>query len=126
VARLRRERKSAYFGDATRPELLEKVGGSRARGFVVTVNNRKAAERMVAAARKINPDTPVFARAIDPAHAARLVKLGAVSVIPETVEASLQLAARLLEGLDVPEDTIAQRLAAMRAAEANRATPAAD
>jgi CPA2 family monovalent cation:H+ antiporter-2 len=126
VGRLRRERKSVYFGDATRPELLGKVGGSRARGFVVTVNNRKAAERMVAAARKINPDTPVFARAIDPAHAARLVKLGAVSVIPETVEASLQLAARLLEGLDVPEDTISQRLAAMRAAEANRATPAAD
>jgi CPA2 family monovalent cation:H+ antiporter-2 len=88
---------------------------------VVTVNNRKAAERMVAAACKINPDTPVFARAIDPVHAARLVKLGAVSVIPETVEASLQLAARLLEGLDVPEETISQRLAAMRVAEAKQA-----
>lgn len=121
VSRLRGQHKSVYFGDATRPELLEKVGGSRACAFVVTVNNRKAAERMVAAACKINPDTPVFARAIDPVHAARLVKLGAVSVIPETVEASLQLAARLLEGLDVPEETISQRLAAMRVAEAKQA-----
>jgi hypothetical protein len=44
-----------------------------------------------------------------------------VSVIPETMEASLHLAGRLLEGLDVPEETISRRLAAMRAAEAGRA-----
>jgi CPA2 family monovalent cation:H+ antiporter-2 len=121
VGRLRRERKSVYFGDATRPELLEKVGGSRACAFVVTVNNRKAAERMVAAAKEIQPQAMVFARAVDAAHAARLVKLGAVSVVPETMEASLQLAGRLLEGLEVPEETISQRLAAMRTAEAGRA-----
>jgi CPA2 family monovalent cation:H+ antiporter-2 len=121
VSRLRSKHHSAYFGDAARPELLEKIGAGRARAFAVTVNNRRAAERMVAAARKINPDAPVFARAIDPAHAARLVELGAVSVVPEAVEASLQLAARLLEGLDVPEETIVQRLAAMRATEAKQA-----
>jgi CPA2 family monovalent cation:H+ antiporter-2 len=59
----------------------------------------------------------VFARASDPAHAERLIALGAVSVIPETVEASLQLAARLLEGLDLPEEAISQRVADMRATE---------
>jgi len=109
-----------YYGDAARPELLERVGGRHARAFVVTVNNARAAERMVKAAKAIQPDALVFARAADPKHAARLVELGAVSVVPETVEASLQLAGRLLEGLDVPEETVNERLATMRAAEMAR------
>jgi K+:H+ antiporter len=120
VATMRLARRPVFFGDAGRPELLERVGAKRARSFVVTVNNARAAERMVAAARKIRPDALVFARAADAAHAARLVALGAVSVIPETVEASLQLAARLLEGLDLPEEAVAQRVAQMRASELGR------
>ena len=114
--------RSVFFGDAGRAELLEKVGGQRARAFVVTINSPLAAERMVAAARRIKPDALVFARAADTAHAERLIALGAVGVIPETVEASLQLAARLLEGLDFPEEAVSQRLATMRASEMGRLT----
>jgi len=117
VGRMRIERRPVFFGDAGRPELLDRIGARRARAFVVTVNSSLAAERMVAAAKQINPRAVVFARATDPAHAERLMALGAVSVIPETVEASLQLAARLLEGLDLPEEAISQRVAAMRNAE---------
>jgi len=120
VGRMRIERRPVFFGDAGRPELLTQIGAQRARAFVVTVNNSLAAERMVAAAKQINPRAVVFARASDPQHAERLMALGAVSVIPETVEASLQLAARLLEGLDLPEEAISQRVAAMRAAELGR------
>jgi CPA2 family monovalent cation:H+ antiporter-2 len=120
VARMRLQHERVFFGDAGRPELLEKVGARRARAFVVTVNNARAAERMVAAAHRIQPTGLVFARAADAAHAARLVTLGAVSVIPETVEASLQLAARVLEGLDLPEEAVSQRVAQMRAAELAR------
>ena len=120
VGRMRIERRPVFFGDAGRPELLTRIGAQRARAFVVTVNNSLAAERMVAAAKQINPRAVVFARASDPQHAERLMALGAVSVIPETVEASLQLAARLLEGLDLPEEAISQRVAAMRAAELGR------
>jgi CPA2 family monovalent cation:H+ antiporter-2 len=120
IGRLRAEGHSAYFGDAARLEMLEKIGARNARAFVVTVNDPLAAERMVAAARQIQPNALVFARAADKAHAARLIALGAVSVIPETVEASLQLAARLLTGLDLPEELISQRLATMRTAELGR------
>ncbi len=120
VARMRLEGRPVFFGDAGRPELLEKVGAQRARAFVVTVNNAHAAERMVAAARKITPNALVFARAVDAAHAARLVTLGAIDVIPETVEASLQLAARVLEGLDLPEEAVSQRVAEMRGGEFGR------
>ncbi|MFN3658546.1 MAG: cation:proton antiporter [Pseudolabrys sp.] len=113
-----------FYGDAGRPELLEKVGGRQARAFVVTMNNARAAERMVAAAREINPAAPVFARATDRLHAGRLVALGAVSVIPETVEASLQLAARVLEELELPEETILQRVTDLRNAELGRLSEA--
>lgn len=117
VGRMRIEGRPVFFGDAGRLELLDRVGARRARAFVVTLNNRIAAERMVAAARHIRPDGLVLARAADAAHAERLIELGAVSVIPETVEASLQLAARLLEGLGLPDEAVSQRVADMRTAE---------
>ncbi len=120
VARMRLERRPVFFGDAGRPELLQRLGAQRARAFVVTVNNPATAERMVAAARALRPDALLVARAVDAGHAARLVALGAANVIPETVEASLQLAARLLEGLDLPEEAVSQRVADMRAAELER------
>jgi len=126
VAQLRIEHKPVFFGDAGRPELLEKVGAQHARAFVVTVNRASAAERMVAAAHRIRPDALVFARAVDAPHAARLAALGAVAVIPETVEASLQLAARLLEGLDLPEEAVSQRVAAMRTDELGRLSAATE
>jgi len=126
IAAARSETLTAFYGDASRPELLEKVGGQRARAFVVTVNNARAAERMVAAAKAINPEVLVYARAADPAHAARLIALGAVGVIPETVEASLQLAGRVLEGLDLPEETVAQRLNTLRTSELGRMTQAVE
>lgn len=103
-----------FFGDAARREFLHRAGAAGARAFVVTVNSPRAAERMVAAAHKERPDAPLFARARDPAHASRLLRLGAVEVTPETVEASLQLGARVLEGLGVSDDAIARRLDHMR------------
>lgn len=105
---------AVFFGDAARHEFLRRAGAAGARAFVVTVNSPRAAERMVAAARKERPDAPVFARACDPAHAARLLKLGAVEVTPEAVEASLQLGARVLEGVGVSGDAVAHRLDEMR------------
>jgi CPA2 family monovalent cation:H+ antiporter-2 len=120
VRRLRESGHPIYFGSAARLELLERVGGKRARAFVVTVNSAAAAERMVEAARRMRPEALVFARAVDVPHAVGLAKLGALGVIPETVEASLQLAARVLEGLDFHEDAVSQRVTDLRAAEMQR------
>jgi CPA2 family monovalent cation:H+ antiporter-2 len=120
ITHMRLAQRPVFFGDAGRPELLDRIGAQRARAFVVTVNNPQAAERMVAAARSLRPKALVFARAIDGGHAVRLAELGAVGVIPETVEATLQLAGRLLEGLDLPDEAVSRRIADMRAAEAGK------
>src|SRR5262249_51226819 len=109
-----------YFGDASRAELLERAGAKGARAFVVTLDSRGAAERMIAAIMTLRRDAPVFARASDPDHAAALARLGAVEVIPEAVEASLQLAARLLEGLGLPEDAVVHRVSRTREDELGR------
>jgi CPA2 family monovalent cation:H+ antiporter-2 len=75
---------------------------------------------MVAEILKLRPRATIFARAKDGEHAARLIRLGAAAAIPETVEASLQLAGRLLEMLDFPEDVAIQRIADIRMAEVER------
>jgi CPA2 family monovalent cation:H+ antiporter-2 len=120
VSECRKRGERCYFGDAGRPEFLARVGAARARAFVVTVNAREAAERMAAAARQQRPDALLFARAIDAEHAVRLLRLGAVDVIPEAVEASLQLGGRLLEALGVSDEAVLRRLDELREQELAR------
>ncbi len=114
VNEMRRRDETVYFGDAGRPELLKLVGIERASAFVVTVNAPRAAERMVAAIRLARPDARILARARDLEQAARLRKLGATDVVPETVEASLQLGGRLLLSIGIPDDAVLRRLEDMR------------
>jgi monovalent cation:H+ antiporter-2, CPA2 family len=50
-------------------------------------------------------------------HAARLRAAGATVAVPEAVEASLQLAGRLLNGIGMSEDAVLLRLEEQRARE---------
>jgi CPA2 family monovalent cation:H+ antiporter-2 len=93
-----------YYGDAARVELLKKLGIEQARALVITMDNPSAAERVVSSVRAQWPHLFILARARDVAHATRLLQLGANEVVPETVEASLQMATRVLESIGVPED----------------------
>lgn len=120
VARQREAGRPIFFGDASRPEILERAGAGRASAFVVTLDTPEATERMVANARKRCPRAAVVARAVDRAHAMKLIELGAVDVIPEAVEASLQLAGRLLESLGLPDDKVKRRVVWARKEELGR------
>lgn len=106
-----------YYGDATRPEMLAKLGARTARAFVVTPNSSAAAEMMVEEIRKAWPDAAIHARARDAADARRLAAAGATDVVPEALEASLQLAARVLATIGLPEDAIDNRLDVERASQ---------
>ncbi len=120
VSDQRKAGRSVYFGDASRPEMLQRAGAARARAFVVTLDAPGAAEQMIEAIRSQRPDAVIFARAKDMTHAERLAVLGAVHVIPEAVEASLQLSGRLLEELGMPAEVVAERLAQARDMEFRR------
>jgi CPA2 family monovalent cation:H+ antiporter-2 len=117
VTAQRNKGRSVYFGDASRGELLRRAGAEKARAFVVTLDAPGAAERMVEAVMQIRPDARVYARAKDGRHAAKLAALGATGVIPEAVEASLQLSGRVLQGVGLPSEVVDRRLAEVRRAQ---------
>jgi CPA2 family monovalent cation:H+ antiporter-2 len=116
----RKAQAQIYFGDASRAELLQRVGVERARAVVLTLDSTCAAERAIAAMRTLSAATPIFARAKDVAHARRLAEAGVLEVVPEAVEASLQLGGRVLESLGVPEEIVAARIDAVRKTELSR------
>ena len=120
--RARTDGKPVFYGDASRREILRQVGGGAARAFVVTPDAPIAAERMVRAIRMAWPNAAIYARALDAAHARRLVAAGASHVVPEALEGSLQLAGRVLAGSGLPDDAIDARLAVHRGAEIRRLT----
>ena len=117
VTEHREKGQPVYFGDVSRQELLQRAGARYARAFVVTLTSSEAAERMVMEIVRQRPRACVLARAKDAEHAARLTKLGATDAIPEAIEASLELAGRLMEHLDFPEDVADRRIADVRAQE---------
>jgi CPA2 family monovalent cation:H+ antiporter-2 len=125
VAEQRQGGRHVYYGDASRAEILDKVGGRNARAFVVTTDAPDAAELMVKAVRTAWPEARVHARAIDSDHANRLAGWGASDVVPEALEGSLQLAGRVLAGAGIPEDVVEARLAMQRDAEIRRLAEAA-
>jgi CPA2 family monovalent cation:H+ antiporter-2 len=102
VEAARRRGQEVYFGDASRPELLKRCGLMTAPGVVLTTDEPKAAEAVVAAVRGLRPDVVLVARARDARHARRLYELGASDAVPETIEASLQLSEAVLVDIGVP------------------------
>lgn len=74
---------------------------------MITLDEAEAAERAVRAFQAIRPGAPIFARVRDRAHGHILTELGTVHVVPETLEASLQLGAQVLGSLGVVATEIA-------------------
>ena len=102
VAQARKDGIEAYYGDAVRPELLRHCGVETTRALVVTMDSPGKVDEVVRAARAARDDLILIARARDDRHAARLYALGVTDAVPETTEASLQLAENTLVDLGVP------------------------
>lgn len=102
VAARRDEGEQIYWGNATRREFLLRCGVAQARALVVTVENPKATEEIVRLVHEERADLTIVARARDARHATHLYALGASDAIPETIEASLQLAETVLVDIGVP------------------------
>ncbi len=117
VARYRQTGTGIFYGDASRVHLLRKFGADQAAALVVTMDNPHVAEQVVHNARRNWPQLLIYARARDNAHAARLIDRGASHVIPEIVEASLQLGEMVLSGVGVPMETARRVIELRRQAE---------
>ena len=102
VAMARSEGHRAYFGDPTVPHFMERLPLDTARALVLTLNNPAAVETILKMARAANPELTIVARARDRQHAQKLYELGVSDAVPETFEASLQLAEAVLVDVGVP------------------------
>ncbi len=102
VTAARREGYNVIFGDAARPELLDKLRLGHARALILTMDDPVLSVRVTTRVRGWVPNLPIIARARDSDHAAELYRAGANDVVPETLESSLQLAETALVDLGVP------------------------
>lgn len=114
VIKAREEGAPVYFGDASLPGVLRSVGVCGAQAVVVTVGVSRQTERTILSVRSVAPGIPVIARAKDRIHEAHLNRIGATAVIPETVEASLQMAGLVLRSSGIAEAEIEASLSAYR------------
>lgn len=101
VAAATKEGYRVVYGDASHPELIEKLLHGEPSAFILTMDNPVLAARLAKRLRNAFPDLPIVARARDAEHAARLYKAGATDAVPETLESSLQLSEAALVDLGV-------------------------
>ena len=95
----------AYFGDATRPDMLHAAGVAEASVVVIAIDNKDQTTEITHYIRQNYPDVHIVARAFDRMHVFELYSAGAQDIIRETFDSSLRMARSVLEalGLTRPE-----------------------
>jgi len=101
IARERSRGNPVYYGDMSNPGVLRAVGASDARIIVVTLNDPRATQDLVAAIKHQYPDIQILARGHNLETCQSLHRLGAVGVVSENVEASLELSRMAMERMGI-------------------------
>lgn len=103
-----------YYGDASRAEILRRVGIERASLVLVTIDGPRMSLRTISTIARVWPKLLIHARAYDSDHAAELLAMGATHVVLDTVETTVSLAGYVLRDLGAPMDSIGLMLESMR------------
>ncbi|HMM90313.1 cation:proton antiporter domain-containing protein [Bradyrhizobium sp.] len=101
VPEQRRQGRTVFYGDATNPEFLKSCGLMEAAAVIVTINEPRAIDEIVAQVRALRKDVLIVSRARDADHARHLYGIGVTDAVPETIEASLLVSEAALIGLGV-------------------------
>ncbi|WP_022707832.1 monovalent cation:proton antiporter-2 (CPA2) family protein [Paracoccus zeaxanthinifaciens] len=89
----------AFYGDATRPDLLHAAGIEDARLLVVAIDDRHRATEMVRHVVKHHPHIHVVARALDRGHVYELWGAGCRDIIRDTFDSAVRAGRSTLEAL---------------------------
>lgn len=103
-----------HYGDTSHPEILEKSSIRKAAALVITFHDRNLAERILHVARNLNQQLPIVIRTRNDHHMEDFERLGATTVIPESLEASLVIAARTLELVGIEHAEVERLIARTR------------
>jgi glutathione-regulated potassium-efflux system ancillary protein KefC len=89
----------AFYGDATRLDLLRTAGAAQARVFVLAIDDVKQSVAVAQLVREHFPRLQVVARARNVGHEVQLRRLGITMIERETLESALVSARSVLETL---------------------------
>lgn len=103
IETLRRFGTKGYFGDPSRPDLLEAAGLATADVLVVAVDGKEAALNIVRHARHVRPDIRIVARAYDRVHVYELYQAGADDIVRELFDSSIRAGRYVLESIGFTE-----------------------
>lgn len=112
VENLRQINIKSYFGDATRPEMLETAGIEKADVFVVAIDNREESVTLVHYIKQNHPNVKVLARAFDKGHSYELKLAGADFTINETYHSALQLGGEVMKSIGFHPFNVEQKTSA--------------
>ncbi|QGX97293.1 potassium transporter [Roseovarius faecimaris] len=94
----------AYFGDATRPDLLSAAGIAEAKLLVVAIDDKDQITELVEYVQHTYPDVHIVARAVDRNHVYDLWYIGCRDIIRESYDSSLRLGRSAIEALGYSRD----------------------
>ncbi len=89
----------AFFGDATRPDLLHAAGIDKAKLVIVAIDGREQITEMVRYIVQNHPHVHVIARAVTRHHVYDLYAAGCRDIIRETFDSSLRIGRSAYEAL---------------------------
>jgi CPA2 family monovalent cation:H+ antiporter-2 len=89
----------AYYGDATRPDLLHAAGVEHARLFVIAIDDKDQITELAKYLLEHYPNLHVVARAVDRNHVYDLWYAGCRDIIRETYDSSLRMGRSAVEAL---------------------------
>lgn len=101
IEMLRRFGVTAYYGDASRPDLLIAAGIADASALVIAIDDPDRAVVIAEHVRRHYPQVAVIARAYDRSHLYRLRKAGVTVAERELFEGSLRMGMHVLRALGV-------------------------
>lgn len=100
---VRRFGNEAYFGDASRLDILEAANAAKARAIVIAIDDVQTSLRTAEIVRTHFPTVPVYARARNRQHVYRLMDTGIKKIRRETFQSALVLTGDLLSGLGLKD-----------------------
>jgi CPA2 family monovalent cation:H+ antiporter-2 len=96
---LRRIGTKAFYGDATKPDLLHTAGIEHAAAMVVAIDNQESSVELVKYVKHSYPKVKIIARAFDRGHGYLLRQAGADIIESETYHSSLELGGHAMKAL---------------------------
>ena len=95
----------AFYGDATRPDLLNAAGIKDAKVLVIAIDDKQQATELVKYVSANHPHVVIIARAIDRNHVYELWSAGAREIIRETFDSSIRAGRETLKALGLDHKT---------------------